>query len=420
MIWTIARREVAESLVTGRSHILFVVALALLGTGLYVMDRDYDTRRANFDLIVPEPTQPIAVAPPNPLSVFARGLDDAMGRSFEVSVIGVNIGGSQASANPLFGLFPTPDWLYLLRVVFALVAFLFGFDLICGDRERGTLKLMVASGASRGEIAAGKWLGGWLAFIVPVALAAAIWVTLARPVFGVVLRDSDWARLSVFLALAALYLTVCFTIAMSISAIFHRSGAALVAALFTWVVVVFVIPSFGVLAARQLVHVRPLALVTAQRNRIFGTEMMKAFEERRAGGSDNVFAQHWAEMQSQGDQVGDRVAGELGALARVSAALIRVSPAGSFDGLATRLLGTSVVDESRLKGDVRRYKNQILPSLFKDPSGEQGVVYPSFTVTHASLGDVLERGRADLTAIVVIGALAGTMLFVAINRYDIR
>ncbi|HSG82469.1 MAG TPA: ABC transporter permease subunit, partial [Gemmatimonadota bacterium] len=162
MIWTIARREVLESIATGRSVLLFVISALLLGTGLYVMDRDFDVRRENFDLIRPQADQSVAVAPPNPLSVFARGLDDAMGRSFEISVINVEIGGSQASANPLFELFPTPDWLYLVRVVFALIAFLFGFDLICAEKERGTLKLMVANGASRGEIAAGKWLGGWL------------------------------------------------------------------------------------------------------------------------------------------------------------------------------------------------------------------------------------------------------------------
>jgi ABC-type transport system involved in multi-copper enzyme maturation permease subunit len=420
MIWTIARREISEALFTGRILTLFVIALALLGTGLYVMDRDYDARRANYDVVRPDPTQPIAVARPNPLSVFARGLDDAMGRSFEVSVIGVDIGGSQASANPLFSLFPTPDWLYLFRVVFALIAFLFGFDLICGDKERGTLKLMVSSGASRGQIALGKWLGGWLAFLTPVALAAALWVVVARPVFGIALRGDEWGRLVGFLALAAIYLSVCFTIALAISALFHRSGTALVAALFTWVVVVFVIPSFGVLAARQVVHVRPLALVSAERNRIFGSEMMKGFEERRAGRSGPVFQEHWAEMQRQGDQVSDRVAGELGALARTSAALVRTSPAGAFDGLATRMLGTSVVDEARLKRDVRRYKNSILPLVFDRQSSSAEVEYPTFTASRASLGEVLAGDRADLAAIVVIGALATMVLFVALNRYDIR
>jgi ABC-type transport system involved in multi-copper enzyme maturation permease subunit len=398
MIWTIARREISEALFTGRTLVLFVIALALLGTGLYVMDRDYDARRANYDVIRPDPTQPIAVSPPNPLSVFARGLDDAMGRSFEINVIGVNIGGSQASANPLFSLFPTPDWLYLFRVVFALIAFLFGFDLICGDKERGTLKLMVSSGASRGAIALGKWLGGWLAFLTPIALATALWLVLVRPVFGVALRGD----------------------AVAISALFHRSGTALVAALFTWVVVVFVIPSFGVLAARQVVHVRPLALVSAERNRIFGSEMMKVFEDRRAGRSGPIHQEHWAEVHRQGDQLSDRVAGELGALARGSAALVRFSPAGAFDGLATRMLGTSVVDEARLKRDVRRHTSAILPLVFDQRGDGAEVEYPTFTASRASLGQVLADGRADLAAIVVIGALATMVLFVALNRYDIR
>jgi ABC-type transport system involved in multi-copper enzyme maturation permease subunit len=420
MIWAIARREVLESLTTGRSALLFVIAVLLLGTGLYVMDRDYDTRRENYDLIRPSQDQSVAVAPPNPLSVFARGLDDAMGRSFEISVINVEIGGSQASANPLFGLFPTPDWLYLFRVVFALIAFLFGFDLICSEKERGTLKLMVANGASRGEIAAGKWLGGWLAFFVPVAIAAALWLILLRPLFGLALSGDDWARLAVFLGLGSIYLAVCYTIAVALSALFHRASTALVATLFAWVLLVFVIPSSSVLVARQLAHVQPLGLVSAERWRIFGSEMMKAFEASNADPSSSPFEAAWGEMHRQGDMVSERVAGELGALARTSAALVRLSPAGAFDVVSTGVLGTSVAHEAQLKLEVRRYKNAILPDLFSYRMRDIEPTYPAFTPRRMSLADTLAAAGADIGAIVLAGAIAITTLFVAISRYDIR
>jgi ABC-type transport system involved in multi-copper enzyme maturation permease subunit len=420
MIWKIARREVLESIVTGRAALLFLIAAALLGTGLYVMDRDYDIRRENYDLIRPEQDQAVAVAAPNPLSVFARGLDDAMGRSFEISVINMEIAGSQASANPLFGLFPTPDWLYLFRVIFALIAFLFGFDLVCSEKERGTLKLMVASGASRGEIAAGKWIGGWLSFVIPIALAAVIWLVLSRPLFGLVLSGGQWGRVAVFLIVALVYLSVCFTIATALSASFHRGSTALVAALFAWVMLVFVIPNFGVLAARQLVHVKPLALVSAERWQIFGSEMMKAYDEYRTDSGSSPFERHWAEMHRQGDKLSEEVDAELGALARTSAALVRVSPAGAFDAISTRVLATSVFDEARLKRDVRRYKNDILPQVFDQARDQAEPAYPAFVVSRASLSDVLAGGRTDLVAMVMVGALAAAAFFVALSRYDIR
>ena len=107
-------------------------------------------------------------------------------------------------------------------------------------------------------------------------------------------------------------------------------------------------------------------------------------------------------------------------LARTSALLVRVSPAGAFDGLATRMLGTSVVDEARLRRDVRRHTSAILPLLFDQQGAGAEVEYPVFTESRASLGEVLADGRADLAAIVMIGALATMVLFVALNRYDIR
>ena len=99
---------------------------------------------------------------------------------------------------------------------------------------------------------------------------------------------------------------------------------------------------------------------------------------------------------------------------------MRLSPAGAFDGLATRMLGTSVVDEARLKRDVRRYTGAILPLVFEGRSADAEAEYPAFTESRASLGEVLADGRADLAAIVAIGALAAMVLFIALNRYDIR
>lgn len=420
MMWTIARREILEALVTGRAVALFLIAAALLGTGLYVMDRDFDARRANYDVIRPEADEPIAVAPPSPLSVFARGLDDAMGRSFEVNVIGIDIGGSQASANPLFGLFPTPDWLYLFKVVFALIAFLIGFDLICGDKERGTLKLMVTNGAARGQVALGKWLGGWLAFLVPIGLAAVLWLAVAGPLFGLGLSQRDWGRVGVLLGLAALYLSVCFSVALAISSLFQRSAAALAAALLVWVLFVFVIPDFGVLVARQASPVRPLSLVSSERNRIFGAEMMKAFDDYREGERGSVFERHWQEMHVRGDQLSERVAGELGRLSRTSAWLTRISPAGAFASLAGRALGTSVADEARLKRDVLSYKNAILPLVFDQTTGRSQPTYPAFRSESAALGEVLAAGRGELVALSIVGALAFAVLFISLSRYDIR
>ncbi len=97
-----------------------------------------------------------------------------MTRSFEISVIGVDVRAGQSSGNIIYAFFPAPDFLYVVRVVLSLVALLFGFDQISREREQGTLKLLLSGPVSRARVLAGKWLGNFLSLAVPFLLVTFI------------------------------------------------------------------------------------------------------------------------------------------------------------------------------------------------------------------------------------------------------
>ena len=80
-----AAKELKEAFQSGRVALAGVVMALLLVMSVFLMYRDFQVRLENFDLIRPEPTESVAVLRPNPLSILARGLDDAMGRSFQLS-----------------------------------------------------------------------------------------------------------------------------------------------------------------------------------------------------------------------------------------------------------------------------------------------------------------------------------------------
>lgn len=85
--------------------------------------------------------------------------------------------------NLLKTVFAAPDMLFIVKVLVSLLAILFSYNLICEERERGTLKLMLVNNASRRAIFGGKFLGGlfsiWMAFTVAflVYLLALIFFT---------------------------------------------------------------------------------------------------------------------------------------------------------------------------------------------------------------------------------------------------
>ncbi|MCK7541385.1 MAG: ABC transporter permease [Marinilabiliales bacterium] len=175
---TVARKEVLANLLSYRFYVVILLAAVLVGTSLFVMARDYKARLADYDLVKPGPGEPIAVNPPNPLSIFAKGLDEAMARSFEAGPTGIAVRAGQKSGNSIFAFFPTPDLLYIVRVVLSLVALLFGFDQINREKEDGTLRLVLANPVPRGAVLLGKWLGNFASLAVPFLLVTALGVAV--------------------------------------------------------------------------------------------------------------------------------------------------------------------------------------------------------------------------------------------------
>lgn len=178
MTWTIVRKEILSNLASYKFFIVLLLVVVLVLTSFFVMHRDFRQRLADYQIIRPKPGEPIALLPPNPLSIFAKGLDEAMTRSFEVSVIGITVRAGQKSGNAVFSFFPAPDFLYIVRVVLSLVALLFGFDQVSLEKERGTLRLMLANHVPRARILVGKWLGNFLSLAVPFGLVTLLGVAL--------------------------------------------------------------------------------------------------------------------------------------------------------------------------------------------------------------------------------------------------
>ena len=76
MIGTIARKEILANLLSYKFYVVILLAAVLVGTSLFITARDYTDRLADYSLIRPKPGEPIAVNPPNPLAIFAKGLDE--------------------------------------------------------------------------------------------------------------------------------------------------------------------------------------------------------------------------------------------------------------------------------------------------------------------------------------------------------
>lgn len=430
MTGTIARKEVAANLLSYKFHIVLLLTVVLLLTSFFIMSRDFRNRLADYQVIRPEPGEPIALLPPNPLSILAKGLEEAMTRSFEVGVTGITVRAGQKTGNLIFSFFPAPDFLYVVRVVLSLVALLFGFDQVSREKEDGTLRLMLANNVSRARVLWGKWLGNFLSLALPFGLVTVLGISVLALDPGIRFSGDQAARIGLILILTLLYAAFFLSLGLFVSAVTRRAASSLVILLFLWALVVFVVPNLGTLLARQAVDVPSVKALSEKRQQIWTREVLLSIEEgRRAAGPapgqgpgrDN-WAGHVATIDSEIDRLEEDYRAQFGRLVRLSKAINRLSPAASFVYAVTDLAGTGIGEEMHLKGEVIRYKNAIIGRMIGAiGSDSPAKEYPAFAYHPRSLGAVFAGGTLfDLAWLAVFNLLFFALGYFAFARYDVR
>jgi ABC-type transport system involved in multi-copper enzyme maturation permease subunit len=420
MTWTIARKEIISNLVSYKFFIVLLLIAVLLFTSLFVMHRDFKQRLADYQVIRPKPGDPIALLAPNPLSIFAKGMDEALTRSFEIGVMGITVRAGQKSGNIIFSFFPTPDFLYVVRVVLSLVALLFGFDQVSREKEDGTLRLMLANDVSRAKILLGKWLGNFLSLAVPFALVTLLGVALLSLDPEINWSAAQLGRLGLILVLTFVYIAFFLSLGILISTLTRRAAGSIVILLFIWALVVFVIPNLGTLLARQLVEVPSVKALGEKRQQVWTREVLLSIGESKRTGSN--WADHVRTINQEDDRLEENYRAKFERLVRLSKNINRLSPAASFVYAVTDVAGTGIGEESRLKNEVVRYKNSIVQKMIASiVSGTKADAYPAFAHVPRTLPEIFSQGSLfDGTWLVFFNILFFTLSYFVFVRYDVR
>ena len=135
------------------------------------------------------------------------------------------------------------DWAFIIGFILSLIALWFTFDAFSGERERGTLRLMLANSIPRHTVLIGKFLGALLSISIPFALAALVNLLLISTASTVHLTTEAWGRLGIIFALALLYTSLFVALGLLVSARVQQSAVSLMILLLTWVTLVVFMPS---------------------------------------------------------------------------------------------------------------------------------------------------------------------------------
>ncbi len=422
MLKSIIIKEILSNLLSYKFSIITILSTILILVSIFVMYGDYCLALDNHDILRAESGGSVEIIPPTPLGIFAKGLDENLSRPWEVEAVGVEISSErQKSLNDLFKLFTAPDLLYVIKVILSLCAMLFAFDMVCGEKETGTLRQSLSNSLKRPILIIGQWIGGFTSFILPFFIAVLLGTTFITLSPRVDMNGQDWAKLGLFLLSGVIYLATFFSLGLLVSCLTHRSPTSLVISLFVWTILVFLIPNLGNILARQFVQIPTAQQLELKRRQIM---IRVLFEVKRIPKTRPDFEERQKALQlraiAEGDKLDEDYRNRINSLVTVSQSITGFSPAPAFSFLATDIMGTGVAEERRLKKAAQGYKD-LLVQMFTDGTWTGESEPPDFHYRRSSVKEILgQGGLSNCLILILFNLLFFTGAYVAFLRYDVR
>jgi ABC-2 type transport system permease protein len=265
MFRTILRRELQETGASATLLFALVALTVLVPLSAYIQARyyrhmveDYALRQSihqsgnnirNVVLIRPLP----------PLEPFFNGAYVNLPDEFSLRNDSAIANTPSGDITPLDWLFPKIDLSFIISVLMTLMTILLAHDTIAGDREQGTLKLILAGPIRRRTVLAAKLTGVMLPATIILVYVVLLYTTVVTVFSGgtVDLSGVNLGALIVFTLVAIIMLIVTAALGVAVSASVRRSSVSLFVCASIWIVAILIWPPLGPYMASSLKPVPP-------------------------------------------------------------------------------------------------------------------------------------------------------------------
>jgi ABC-type transport system involved in multi-copper enzyme maturation permease subunit len=285
MLRKLVAKELLDTFTSPRFVIVFVVCVALILLSVYTGLRNYESNLKYYNAATSVMHDTVSnqvswnalaywgqykvYKKPSSLSILVTGLENDLGRNTTITIYGdPQLFDSKYNEHPVFAIFGSLDLEFIVKVVLSLFAILLTFDAICGEREGGTLKLVLSNSVPRDRVILGKLLGGFLALVVPLVLAMLLGLLLIVLYPRVSLSSGDWLRIVILLGVFVLYVITFMTLGLFVSSRCRRASTSFLVLLVLWVLFVLVIPKSSVMLAGYAVNVPTSAEIQEKKQAI--------------------------------------------------------------------------------------------------------------------------------------------------------
>ena len=492
MFKTLILKEIRETLHNFRFLIATLLCLVLVPLGMYVTLKDYEQRLADYQSAMQLyqersegrirynfPAE--GYRPPSILSVFSIGLGDFLPNKVVTSRNGqFQIESKIVYKNPQSILFGKIDFLFNVSFVLSLLALIFTFSSISGEKEMGTLRLIISNSIPRWKILLAKILGNYLVFLAPfmVSLLIGLLILNSSRLFTLFSGNIIIALL-IILFVTLLFMFSIFNLGMLVSTLNRHSITSIVALLFIWVIFVLAIPKISPMIAQILHPVKSQQVIDTEKQ-IVRENLERELNRRERELFEKILAKHSIEIndfydRSPSDKDSDkydlataeydetktsiqqeynqRINNEITRIENdynnnlniqtaIAVNLSRISPISCFIYILSEISGTGIVEMNNFRENAKRFQNKVKQEIYDNFIHEKyGVtdgrdrtrIYPAdgfdtrkvpiphmSNYMHITLEDALRAEWVDIVLLSLFSILFFAASFVSFIRYDVR
>ena len=271
-LWLIIQREFVSNVLTSRFMIGFVVCLISTAAAVFVQVEDYEKRLSAYHVAIQEHQEetrtwglysqvnPKAHRKPNPLSIFNVGTEKS-GADMVSIRLGIPIWEKEAqkhgSDNPFLSIFLAIDAIFVFKVVLSALAILFAYNTISGEREDGTLKLVLSNPIPKDTLVLGKYLSGMLSLFPIVVISFTVGLVIAYASPATAFGGDDLLRLVMILVISLLYVSICYLLGLLLSVWTKEVATTLILSIFIWGILTIVHSNIATFAVSKFPTYKP-------------------------------------------------------------------------------------------------------------------------------------------------------------------
>jgi ABC-type transport system involved in multi-copper enzyme maturation permease subunit len=268
MIWKIAKKEFLLNIMTFKFAVGAVVCVVLTTVFMPILAADYRQRLEAYNKNVADNEDELRKVvvyrnirhriyrPPAVLSAFSAGLEKQLAGMAQIELEKVpELSVTQRGGNPYLPILTVFDQSLIFKIIISILALLVAYDVVSGEREQGTLKLMLSDPVARHHLLLGKFIAGLITLSVPVIITFVVGLVVLLSYPMVAISGTDWIRIGIMFVASMAFTAVMYQFGLLFSSLARRSAISMVLGLFVWIIFAIAIPNVSVQLATDL---RPL------------------------------------------------------------------------------------------------------------------------------------------------------------------